>query len=98
MVAGGGRDHQATHCDAVKRATVDSKAYNPPRVQVHDHHHPVRGQVERLVAKQVDRPQTVFAMAEEGQPRRATIIGARLVMLHQHAAGLSGPADRGESA
>ena len=37
---------------------MDSKAYNPPRSQVHDHYHPVRGQVERLAAKQVDRSQT----------------------------------------
>ena len=50
------------------RAATHGKSDDPPRALVHDGHHPVRPEDQRLTAKQVDAPETVLAVTEKCQP------------------------------
>lgn len=56
---------------AAKRQTIDnaglnSKTDDPASVLVHDHEHPIRSQGDRFASDEVETPQAVLDMSEEG--------------------------------
>jgi hypothetical protein len=47
---------------------MHAKANDAPRELIHDHEHPVGLEQNGLATKQIHTPQTIFHMADEGQP------------------------------
>ena len=63
---------------------MHGKANDTPCALVHDDHHPMCIQDERFTTKKIHAPQTVFAMAEERQPRRTTMVRISSIMPGEH--------------
>jgi len=57
---------------------VHTKADDAPRELIHDHEHPVGLEKNGFATKQINTPETVFGMPDEGKPRRSIVIGYRL--------------------
>ena len=53
--------------------SMDTKSDDAPSELVHDHEYPVAIQENRFTPKQINAPQAVFGVPEEGQPRRSSI-------------------------
>ena len=67
---------------------MNRKANDSAAELIHDHHHPMSPENQRLAAKQIEAPQAVLRMPEEGQPgwarARRTAIGP--IVFREHAA------------
>ena len=64
----GGVEH-ATEVCAGDRPVVHTNADEATRELVHDHEHPVALEHDGLAEKQVDAPQAVGRVSDEGHPR-----------------------------
>ncbi len=73
-------EHQ-TKDHAVDVPSVDRESDDTPSKLIHDYHHPITLERNRLAAEQIDAPQTVFHVPKESQPRRAIPIALRTVIL-----------------
>ena len=75
LPGGGGIEH-ATHRHAINACGGDSKADDTTGEDVHDQQDPMAAQDDRFNAKQIDTPDAVFCLSDDGQPGRT--IGIRL--------------------
>jgi hypothetical protein len=57
--------------DTVDFTGVSAEANNAAGELIHDHQDPMTLQRDRLAAKQIHAPQTVFHVAKESQPGRS---------------------------
>ena len=64
---------------------MHAKASDAPRELIHDHEHPVGLEKNVFATKQINTPETVFGMLDEGKPRRSIVIEMRVVVLFKHA-------------
>ena len=53
---------------------MHAKANDAPRELAHDHEHPVGLEQNGLAPKQINAPETVFDMSDEGKPRKSIVI------------------------
>ena len=77
------RDSQiekTTQGDPIDITGMDTQADDAARELVHDHEYPVALQKNGFTAKQVNTPEAVLRVSEEGQPRRTATIGIWPVM------------------
>ena len=74
-LAGDGVVEHPAYGDAVNRSGFDAKADESSRKDVHDHHYPVTAEEDRFAAEEIDAPETIFGLADQGKPRRSP--GAR---------------------
>jgi hypothetical protein len=51
-------------------SALNAKADDPACEHVHHHHDPVAAQEYRFAAEQIDSPQTILELRDEGQPGR----------------------------
>ena len=70
----------AAQCDAIDISCVYTKADDAPSELVHDHEHPVALQKNGFTPKQINAPEAVLRVPDEGQPRRSTATGTWPVM------------------
>ena len=75
-----------TKCDTIDRAGMDAEANDPARVLIHDHQNPVGPQRCRFAPEQIQTPETVFHVANEGRPGRATRVVSRPIMAGENSA------------
>src|SRR5580693_4041557 len=61
----------ATQPHAIHGTAVYAEAHDTTRELVHHHEHPVCAQDGRFAAKQIDAPQTVLRVPEDGEPKTA---------------------------
>src|SRR3982074_45819 len=61
-----------TECATIDGSRMDAEPNDPARVLIHDHQDPVGTQCCGLTLEQIDAPETVFHVAQEGQPGRTT--------------------------
>ena len=57
--------------DPIDVAGMDAKSDDTVRKQVHDHQYPVALYEDGLTAEQINTPEAVLGVSEEGQPRRS---------------------------
>jgi hypothetical protein len=65
---------------------MDAEPNDAARVLIHDHQDPVRPQRCRLAPEQIHTPETVFHVAQERQPRGATGVLSRPVVMGENPA------------
>ena len=75
----------ATKGDTVNITSMDTKSDDAPSELVHDHEYPVAIQTNGFTPKQINAPQAVFGVPEEGQPRWPIISGGWSVMCGEDA-------------
>jgi hypothetical protein len=64
---------------AINHAAVHAKSDDPTRALVHHDKNPDRPQDCGFASKQIETPQTVLRMTEQGEPRRPSRVWVRLV-------------------
>jgi hypothetical protein len=52
---------------------------------IHHYHHPVRLENQRFGAKEIDTPETILRMSEEGEPGRTVGAVSRSTVFGEHA-------------
>ena len=71
-----------TNSNTIDSCAFDAKSDDATREYVHDDHHPMSAQSDRLASEQVHAPKTIFSMHNKGQPGGAIGIRAtRLIVL-----------------
>ena len=66
---------------------LDTEADDPAAKDIHDQHHPMAAQQDRFDTEQIDAPQAVLGVANEGQPGWTVGSGmVRTVVPGEHAA------------
>jgi hypothetical protein len=73
-----------TECDTVDRARMGAEANDPARALIHDDQNPVGPQRCRLAPEQIHAPEAVFHVAQERQPRGATGVLSRPVVIGEN--------------
>src|SRR5687767_1007486 len=67
------RDYLIKHSTqgwTINRDWLHGEADDAPGELIHHHHHPVRLDDQRFTTKEIDAPEAVLGMSEEGQPGR----------------------------
>jgi hypothetical protein len=78
LAARGSVEH-STQPHAIHGTAVYTEAHDTTRELVHHHEYPVCAQDGRFAAKQINAPQTVLRVPEDGQPGRPRRVWLRLV-------------------
>jgi hypothetical protein len=73
-----------TESDTIDLSRMDAEPNDPARVLIHDHQDPVGPQRGRLTPEQIHTPEAVFHVAQERQPRGATGVLARPVVIGEN--------------
>jgi hypothetical protein len=73
-----------TECDTVDRARMGAEANDSARALIHDDQNPVGPQRCRLAPEQIHAPEAVFHVAQERQPRGATGVLSRPVVIGEN--------------
>ncbi len=76
-------EHPA-ECDTVDGCGMDAEPNDPAGILIHDDQDPVGPQGSRFTPEQVQTPETVFHVANEGQPGRATGVLYRSIMAGEY--------------
>ena len=63
----GSVEHPA-ECDTIDRSSLDAESNDPARVLIHDDENPVGPQRRRFAPEQVQTPETVLQVSNQGQP------------------------------
>src|SRR5215813_2536356 len=63
-------EHPA-ECNTIDGSSLDAESNDAARVVIHDDQNPVGPQPRRFAPEQIDTPEAVLQVAQEGQPRRA---------------------------
>src|SRR5262249_42393303 len=63
-------EHPA-ECNTIDGSSLDAESNDAARVLIHDDQNPVGPQPRRFAPEQIDTPEAVLQVAQEGQPRRA---------------------------
>jgi hypothetical protein len=84
LTGNGAMEHPA-ESNTVDRSGMRPKADDPACVLIHDDEDPVSPKDCRLAAKQIDTPETVLEVADEGQPGRGAAMWHGAVMYGQDA-------------
>ena len=69
----GAVEHPA-ECDTIDRSGLDAESNDPARVLIHDDQNPVGPQRRRFAPEQIDTPETVLQVSNEGQPGRTASV------------------------
>jgi len=77
--------HPAQH-HPIDSPRVHSNADDAPRELIHHDEHPMRAQHDGLAAEQVDAPEAVLGVTDEGEPGRSAIAWRRVIVPGQHSA------------
>jgi hypothetical protein len=64
--------------DAIHDTTMHGKAHDATRAVVHDDENPVGAQDGGFASKQIETPQTVLRVTEDGEPGRPSRVWSRL--------------------
>src|SRR5712692_7088063 len=68
-----------TQPHAIHFTAVHAKAHDATRALVHHHQHPMGAEDGRFAAKQIDAPQTVLRVPQDGEPGRPRRVRFRRV-------------------
>ena len=74
--ANGAQEHPAK-CETIDGSCLNAKPDDPSGVLVHDHQDPMGPQDDRFASEQIDTPEAVFHLTNEGQPGRTTGVLSR---------------------
>lgn len=80
----GSVEHPA-ECDTIDRSGLDAESNDPARGLIHDDQNPVGPQRRRLASEQVQTPETVLQVSNQGQPGRAASVRFGSVMAGENA-------------
>jgi hypothetical protein len=75
-----------TECDIVDGSGMDAEPNDPAGILIHHDQDPVGPQGGRFAPEQIQTPETVFHVANEGQPGRATGVVSRPIMAGENPA------------
>ena len=79
LPSNGAVEHPA-ECDTVDGSGMDAEPNDPAGILIHHDQDPVGPQGGRFAPEQIQTPETVFYVANEGQPGRATGVVSRPIM------------------
>ena len=86
-LAGNGMIEHPAYRDAINWSGFDAKADESSRKDVHNQHYPVTAQEDRFAAEEIDAPEAVLDVPDEGEPGRTTSVGiAGKVVLREYTA------------
>ncbi len=71
-VASNGVIEHPAECDTIDHSGLDAESNDPARVLIHDDQDPVGPQRGRFAPEQIDTPETVLQVSNEGQPGGTT--------------------------
>jgi len=75
-----------TEYDTVDGSGMDAEPNDPAGILIHHDQNPVGPQGGRFAPEQIQTPETVFHVANEGQPRRATRVVSRPIIAGENSA------------
>ena len=81
-----GAIEHATECDTVDGPRMDAEPNDPAGILIHHDQDPVGPQGGRFAPEQIQTPETIFHVANESQPGRATGVVSRPIMAGENPA------------
>jgi len=85
-LAPNGAVEHLTKCATIDSPGMDAESNNPARILIHDDQDPVGPQRSRLAPEEINTPEAVFHVAQEGQPGRTIGVLSPLVVTGENPA------------